>query len=457
MTHSPPANGFRTFVALWASQAFSIFGSAITFFAVNVWLVQTRFPLPDQKAQLALALVVISLAFALPAVLMAPISGVVVDRYSRKRIMQIADGVNMLISGTLALLVVMGGLEVWMLALLLALSATAAAFHAVAFDASYIMLVPEQHLPRANGMMQTLWSLSSVLSPGIAALLISVPALLGESSALIGVLGNGPALAFGLDALTFLVALLALTRLQIPSPVRNSAPEQREPGLWAEAGVGWSFIWQRKGLLWLLLTFALINFAVTPLEVFETLLLKYQLAGDWQERGLTYAGGLAILATAGSVGGLLGGVVVSVWGGLKTRRVYGILLPILVVGAAQVVFGLSTALFLSAGCAFVLNAMFPITNAHSQTLWQTQTPPEVQGRVFAVRRLIAQFTSPISLGLIAILAGRFDPGVVLTILGAVLLVFCAAQLLNPAIMRLEEKSEDEVSKQSASQLDGEET
>ena len=72
--------------------------------------------------------------------------------------------------------------------------------------------------------------------------------------------------------------------------------------------------------------------------------------------------------------------------------------------------------------------------------WQPQTPRELQGGVFAVRRLIAQFTWPLSTALAGWLGGRFDPGLVVAVLGAVLVVFCVGQLFNPYLLRVEDKA-----------------
>ncbi len=84
--------------------------------------------------------------------------------------------------------------------------------------------------------------------------------------------------------------------------------------------------------------------------------------------------------------------------------------------------------------------MVPIMNSHSQTIWQTQTPRELQGRVFSVRRLIAQFTSPLGVALAGLVGGQFDPGLVIAVSGALLLVFSTAQLFNPSLLRVEDKA-----------------
>jgi hypothetical protein len=77
-------------------------------------------------------------------------------------------------------------------------SAAAGAFHYTAFDASYAMQVPDSLLPRANGMMQTAWSLSGIVSPALAAFIIGLPALLPQGVALfakIVALGDGSRLS----------------------------------------------------------------------------------------------------------------------------------------------------------------------------------------------------------------------------------------------------------------------
>jgi hypothetical protein len=90
--------------------------------------------------------------------------------------------------------------------------------------------------------------------------------------------------------------------------------------------------------------------------------------------------------------------------------------------------------------ALVGHGMIPIMNAHSQAIWQTQTPRELQGRVFAVRRLIAQCSWPLSTALAGLIGGLFNPGTVIAVLGGILTLFCIAQLFNPYLLRVEDKA-----------------
>ncbi len=105
----------------------------------------------------------------------------------------------------------------------------------------------------------------------------------------------------------------------------------------------------------------------------------------------------------------------------------------------MIVLGASAWLYLTVAMAFLVSGMIPIMNAHSQAIWQTQTPRELQGRVFAVRRLIAQCTWPLSTAMAGLVGGLFNPGTVVAILGGILVVFCVGQMFNPYLLRVEDK------------------
>ena len=448
MSYQAPPNGFRTFLIVWVTQSVSVFGSALTFFSITIWLTQTLYPLPEQKPQLAAALSATALAFAVPIVFGAPMAGAWADRHDRKRTMMVMDFANGCLSLLLAALVITHTLNLPVLIILMVIAALLGSFHNSAFDTSYAMLVPEDQLPRANGMMQTIWSLSGILSPAIAAMIISIPSL-AKQGAIAGSLGvalarlqNGTSLAMMIDAVTFFFASAALIFLYIPSPQRTDLRQDGGPqkSFWADVREGGLFIWHRRPMLWLLGTFTVANFVGAPLEVFMPLLLKFNLAPDWAARGFTFETAMALLGSVAGIGGLVGGVFISAWGGLKRKRVYGVVVSMMVAGLAQMVFGLSPLLYLTAAMNFLMPAMIPIMNAHSQTIWQTQTPRELQGRVFAVRRVIAQFTWPLSTAAAGWLGGRFDPGRIIALLGVILVVFCIGQLFNPYLLRVEDKA-----------------
>jgi DHA3 family macrolide efflux protein-like MFS transporter len=104
--------------------------------------------------------------------------------------------------------------------------------------------------------------------------------------------------------------------------------------------------------LWLLATFVVPNLAGAPAGVTVPLLVKFNLEPDWAARGYTFETALALLGVAGGVGGMIGGLLVSAWGGMKRNRVvYGVLVPMLLAGVLQIVYGLSPLVLVSAAAA----------------------------------------------------------------------------------------------------------
>lgn len=446
--YSPPPNGFRTFLIVWITQSVSVFGSALTYFAMNIWLVQVLYPLPEQKPQLSIALSAVALSFSIPTLALAPIAGAWADRHDRKRTMMVMDFVNGLLSIALVYLIASSLLALWSLVLIIVLSSIAGSFHASAFDTSYAMLVPRKQLPRANGMMQMIWSLSGIISPAIAAALISLPTIARQGvlgsrlAALLSPLRDGSPLAIGLDALTFFAASATLIFLFVPSPRRNDLPAAggERKSIWADVKEGAVYIWRRRPMLWLLGTFTMANFASGPIGVFIPLVTRFNLAADWTTRGFTYETALAALSSLEAVGGVIGGLMISAWGGLKKQRVYGVLGGILLMASAQVLIGLTNWFYVACAGILLFELALPIMNSHSQTIWQTQVPVELQGRVFSVRRVIAQFAWPLSTALAGWVSGRYNPGTVMSALGILLAVFCAVQFFNPTLLRVEDKA-----------------
>ncbi len=443
--YQPPENGWRTFLIVWVTQSISVIGSALTGFAITIWLTTDLYSNPSQKSQLAWALSALNLAYAIPVIFGAPIAGAFADRHDRKLTMIFMDLANGCVSLLTVFLIATGRLNLLWLVSIGALSSVFTAFHGAAFDTSYAMLVPPDKLPRANGMMQTIWALSGILAPSVAAALIGLPALarggrLPAFTSLLGQVPNGSMLAIGVDGATFFLAALMPVFLFIPSP-RRSDLGKGAPGsksMLADIREGAHYIWVRRSFLWLLGTFTVANF-VGGTQVLMPLVLKFQLAPDWASRGMSFEAALAVLTTMMSVGGVVGGLLISAWGGLKKNRVFGVIVPMLLSGFGIILFGLSGGLIMASLGVAITAGMSPLLNAHSQAIWQTQTPYELQGRVFSVRRLIAQFSGPASSFLMGVLASRFDPGKIIVSLGAVLVIWCGLNLFNPYLRRVEDR------------------
>jgi MFS-type transporter involved in bile tolerance (Atg22 family) len=445
MVQQESPRSFQTFLVVWISQSISLFGSAITYFVTIVWVTQVLYAAPEQRSRLAFMLSMMSLVYAIASVISAPIAGTWADRYQRKRIIIAADLVNACVCLILTALLITNSLGSLTLLLFLAISAASRMFHGTALDASYALIVPEEKLERANGMMQTMWSLSGVIGPGIATAILAAPVILfGVSGSGIDTasrVNTGTALALAIDAVSFVIAAGALLFVRMSTPVETTAdtqPNEPQPGLLAEAKAGATFILRQPHLVWLLLIAAITYFAIGPAGLLEPLIIKINVASDWSRLGYSYETALAMLVGVGNVGGVAGGILISWWGGFKVRRIYGVLLFMLILAAAEIIYGLSSLFYPTILMAAVINGALPIWAVHLRTILQTQTPHQFQGRVFALYRLIAQVALPSGTLLAGWAAGVFSPGSVVALLGVLLLVFGLGQLLNRSIYRTED-------------------
>lgn len=434
-----PVAGWRTFLALWGSQSISQIGSYVAWFALNVYVAQTLYPAPEQKAPLALALGAFAIAATLLAVLLAPVAGSVADRSPRKRIMLACDVLSGLLALGMTALMLSGVVPFWLLFAFVIATQSLSIFHEAALESSYAMVVPEEQLTRANGLMQTTRTFSSLLAPTLATLLIGVPTLLGGSGWLAS-LRDGVPFALLVDGVSFLIAAVILARLAVPSPPPAENHGGAAANLRADTRLGWTYLLRRPPLLQLLILAAALNFATAAIPVYQTLLTTFTLEPDRAARGLSFAATLAIIQTATSAGMFLGGLTISAWGGLKRRRVLGILLPALLSGGGLILMGLSGNLYLTAAAFALTVFVMPITMAHSNGIWQTQVPRELQGRVFAVRRMVGRFTVPLGMAFVSGLSTSLPPGPIIAVLGLLVIVICAVQLLNPSVQRVEDKA-----------------
>ncbi len=360
-SQSVPPRGFRTFLVVWFGQLVSLVGSGLTGFALGVWVYRRS----GSVTQFAL----ISLFTALPGIVFSPIAGALVDRWDRRTAMMLSDIGAGLCTLTMALLLRSGSLEVWHIYIAMAISSTFSAFQWPAYSAATTLLVPKEHLGRASGLSQSGEAAAQIVSPLLAGILMGS----------IGVQG-----VMLIDVGTLAFALVTLVLIRIPRPARSAEAEAAKGSLLREAAFGWTYIHARPGLLALLLFFAAVNLANSLVEVLFTPLVL----------GFTTPEVLGLIMTIGGFGFLAGSLAMSAWGGPR-RRVYGILGANVLAGLVLFVAALPPRSWILSAAAFVYFACLPITNGCSQAIWQVKTEPDVQGRVFATRRMIAWASLPL--------------------------------------------------------------
>jgi hypothetical protein len=233
-------------------------------------------------------------------------------------------------------------------------------------------MIPKEQLARANGMMSLVEAGPGVVAPILAGALLPIIKLTG---------------ILFFDVATFILAIGALLLVHVPQPQRTKEGEQASGGMLKEAAYGFKYIFARPSLLGLQLVFFAGNlFAGIGFTVLAPMILSRS-GND----SLMYGS----VQTAGAIAGVVGGVIMSAWGGFK-RRVHGVLFGHIITGIGMSIIGLAGGLPVwIAGMTLTL-VVIPLINGSNQAIWQSKVAPDLQGRVFASRRLIAWLTNPIS-------------------------------------------------------------
>ncbi|WP_437932504.1 MFS transporter [Sorangium sp. So ce291] len=364
----------KAFWILYAGRLLSVLGSALTAFALGVWVYQES----ASVTQYALLM----MFSRIPSLLLAPFAGSLVDGVDRRRILVGCAIGELVTSAALVLLQRTGELRVHHVYVLSIVSSCLSTFDWLAFSAVTSQMVPREHLGRAGGAAQMGNGVAQLAAPMVSALLL-------ERAGLGGVLL--------VDCASFVVGLLLL--LPVPIPALPAASRADDASPWGRLTRGWTYLRTRRGLCWLLGYFAAINLLVGMVNALAAPMLME----------LASVRAVSVVVTLGGLGLLVGSVVMLAWGGPR-RRVHGILGFIALGGVAVAVASTSRALPVVAAGAFVFYLCQPFYGGSSQALWQTQIPAALQGRVFAVRQMVAISTLPVAAAIAGPLAEHvFEP------------------------------------------------
>jgi len=365
-SNQPPWH--RTFFLIWIGQAFSLLGSELVQFAL-VWYL-------TRETGSASVLAFASFVALIPRVILSPISGALVDRWNRQRIMIGADSAIALATMVLAFLFWIGKIQVWHIYAIMFLRSLGSGFHWPAMQASTSLIVPKEHLARISGLNQTLRGALGIIAPLIAALLL-------EYLPMYGILA--------IDVLTAIIAISSLLVVVIPQPetirtdVKNAASK-----LWEDIRAGYQYLIRWKGMFYLALAATILNFLLNPGYTFVPLLVT-----KYFQKGVIE---LSLIESAFSSGMIMGGIVLSIWGGFK-KNIHTILIGVvgLALGTGIVAATPSSQFMMAVAGMSLAGFMQPIANGPIFAIMQSHVAPEIQGRVFSLLESMVSAMMPLSM------------------------------------------------------------
>jgi len=362
--------GMKGFTLVWAGQIISVLASSMTGFGMTLWMYK--------QTESATAMGLMQVAFITPFLALSPIAGAMVDRYNRKLMMMVSDLGAVLSTTAILILYTTGLLEFWHLYVAAVINGLGNTFQWPAYSAAISTMVPKEQYGRANGMMSLVEAGPGVLAPMMAGAILAMTI-------------QGPFDSFALimliDLVTFFFAIGSLLIVHVPQPEKTAEGQQAQGNLWKEGWYGFQYIFRRPSLLGLQMIFFFANlFSGMGYTLYAPMILARS-----GQNSLVFGS----VQTAGAVGGIIGGLLMSAWGGFK-RRVHGVLAGWMVFGVFFALFGISSNLTLWLIFGALVSVVGPLINTSNQAIWQSKVAPDLQGRVFSARRLIAWFTQPIA-------------------------------------------------------------
>jgi DHA3 family macrolide efflux protein-like MFS transporter len=412
------ARGWKLrFFTIWTGQAFSLLGSALVRFALIWWL--------TEQTGSATVLATASLMATLPPILLGPMVGALVDRWSRRWTMVIADGAIALLTALLFYLYWRGVAETWHIYAILFARAVGTAFHDPAMTASTSLMVPKQHLTRVAGIDQTRQAVTEMGGPVLGALLVVLFPIQG---------------VLAIDIVTAVLAIAPLLVTGVPQPARAEGQDGARSDGWRaiyrETGDGFRYLWNWRGLFIMLVTIALVPFVNSPAWALIPLLVRDYFGGGPAE--------WSWFSVARQAGILVGGVLMSTWGGFR-RKMVTMVAGLAILGVVNLVRGMVPAhaywLFLVA--ALVSGPPAAMFFAALKALLQSTVPPEMQGRVFATQNSLFGAMRPLGMAVLGPMADRIGILTLFTLSGIAFLGVALTWALTPSVRDVERRSPDQ--------------
>jgi MFS family permease len=355
----------RNFQLFFSGQMISLVGTWMDNIA-EAWLVY-------RLTGSSLLLGTVAFAGQIPVFLLAPIGGMVADRWNRQRIVIATQASSMVLAGILAVLTLTGRVTVWEVIVLAALMGAVNAFDIPARQAFLVDMVGREDLMNAIALNSSMFNGARVIGPSIAGILV---ATIGEGW------------CFAANSISYIAVITGLMMMRV-----NRAPvEERRVSPYEHIVEGFSFVWNTAPIRSLLLLLGLVSLVAMPYSVLMPIFAAKILHGD--------ARTLGVLMGATGVGALAGALTLATRTGVRGLGRW-VAMACASFGTALILFSFSRWYVLSVILLVPVGFSMMVQMASSNTLIQAMVPDRLRGRAMAVYSMMFMGMAPMG----ALLAG----------------------------------------------------
>jgi DHA3 family macrolide efflux protein-like MFS transporter len=387
----------RDITVFLTGQTITLLGSMLVQYAV-LWhlTLQTRS---------GTVLAVSSVVGFLPQAVVSIFGGVWADRLDRKLLIIAADAVIALTTLGLALVMLTGADDLWLIYVTLAIRSAGAGIQMPAVSALLPQIVPTDKLMRVNGINGTIQAGMMLLAPAMAAAVYATWSIVA---------------IFFIDVGTAVIGIGLLLLVTVPRLVRTDA----EPvGYFDDLVAGVRYVVTHTFVRWVLSLFAVVFLVIVAPSYLTPLMVVRTFGAEvWK---------LTVNELAFSIGMMIGGGVVATWAASRSRM--GLILgSTFVFGGLSVGMGLSTNMWVFFSLMFALGLAVPFFSTPSMTVLQETVEPEMQGRVFGFVGIVMALAMPIGMAVVGPLADRYRVETLLLAAGLALFVIVGLAVALPS-------------------------
>jgi len=350
----------KNYRLFFAGQSISLIGTWMTRIA-TAWLVY-------RLTGSALLLGVVGFAGQIPSFLLAPLAGVLVDRWNRQRLLVITQVLAMFQSLALALLTMTGLIKMWHVIVLSVLQGLINSFDMPARQAFVVEMVEKREdLANAIALNSSMVNAARLLGPSIGGVVI---AAVGEGW------------CFMIDAVSYIAVIASLLAMTITARVIQPT---KDANVFQQLREGWSYATHFAPIRNVLLLLALVSLVGMPYTVLMPVFANDVLHGGPNTLGL--------LMAASGVGALAGALFLAA---RKTVLGLGKFIPLMAgaFGAGLIAFSFTRVLWLSLALMVVTGLGFMVQMAVSNTVLQTIVDEDKRGRVMSFYTMAFMGTAP---------------------------------------------------------------
>lgn len=357
-------NWKKNIILFLSSQTISLFGSALVQYAM-MWHITLH-------TESGMMMTLFIICGFIPTFILSPFAGVWADRYNRKILIILSDGLIATATLILAIVFFMGYDAVWLLFLMAAIRAIGTGIQTPAVGAILPQIVPKENLTKVNGINGSLHAVIMFVAPMVSAALLTMATL---------------EVIFFIDVITAIIAIFTLLGF-LKISVHEKASDQQPTSYLEDFKLGVTYIKSNPFLKQFFLFFGVFFILMAPAAFLTPLQVTRGFGDDvWR---------LTAVEIAWSIGMMVGGGIIASWGGFP-NKIHTMTFASLLMGICTFALGVVPVFWVYLLFMAIFGISMPIFNTPTTVLLQEKVDEGYLGRIFGVFGMISTSMMPIGM------------------------------------------------------------